>query len=167
MRACRHRAWDSVARQLTNTADQQTTNKPDNQQSNEPTDQQANKSMKNQPKCTKMHPRSIKNRSRLGSRKLLDGSWTALGWILASRAKICPKRSQSGNVLDPQVRFKIEQNPDKSFPRATQKVIIFLIGCVVGFWCHLVPTWVQLGRQNPPKIDPSWSQNPSKKGSRC
>ena len=39
------------------------------------------------------------------------------------------------------------------------------------FWGRiLMPfsvTWFQLGRQKLPKIDPSWFQNPSEKGSRC
>ena len=66
--------------------------------------------------------------------------------------------------LESQVGTK---NSLKIGPEAYQKVIIFLIGCGVGFCCHLVPTWLQLGRQNLPQIDPSWLQDPSKIGSGC
>ena len=46
-------------------------------------------------------------------------------------------------------------------------MIIFLVVFGVRFWWHLVPTWLPLGCQNLPKIEPSWLQDPSKIGSRC
>ena len=51
------------------------------------------------------------------------------------------------------------QNPLKSFPRAVQNVIHFLMGCCLGFKSILVPTWPQLGSQNRPKMEPNLSQN--------
>ena len=59
------------------------------------------------------------------------------------------------------------QNPpksEKSVPRAIQKVIIFLIGLKIDFWIDLVPTWLYLDPQNPPKIEVAWHSNPSKLG---
>lgn len=146
------------------TVDQQTTNKPENQQkqrTNRPTSQQIDqKSIKNPPKN---HAKSIKNQLKFGSWGLLGGSGAQELKSQVGTTNVDHK----GHVLALQVKPKIHQSPEKSVPRAIQKVIIFLIECVVGFWCHLVPTWVQLGRQNHLKIDPSWSQNPEKKGSRC
>ena len=34
----------------------------------------------------------------------------------------------------------------------------------IAFWSHFVPTWLQLGSQNPPKMEPSWFQNRCKLG---
>ena len=50
---------------------------------------------------------------------------------------------------------------------ADKNAALFLIGFGVGFYTHLVPTWLQHGSQNPPKIDPSWTKTRSKFGSRC
>ena len=56
------------------------------------------------------------------------------------------------------------QNRSKLLPRAIQKVIIFLIDLKIDFWSDLVPTWLYLDPQNPPKIEVSWHSNPSKLG---
>ena len=43
-------------------------------------------------------------------------------------------------------------------------MIIFLIDLKIDFWSDLVPTWLYLDPQNPPKIEVSWHSNPSKLG---
>ena len=98
---------------------------------------------------------------------VLGASWGflgALGPILATRAENPSTLPLVTPPLESQAGTKISLKID---PEAYQKVIIFLIACGVGFCCHLVPTWLQLGRQNPPQIQPSWLQDPSKVGSRC
>ena len=85
-------------------------------------------------------------------------SWVALGAILAPRGpqepKIAPKPGSRYHPGPPKLDPKIDKNRSWGLPRAS----IFLIVCWMVFWCHLVPTWLQLGAQNPPKIDPSWDQ---------
>ena len=120
---------------------------------------------------TKINQKSTKNPSKVGSWRflgplvgLLEGSWVDLG--LKSQQNV-----QKADSLGPPGPRKLDPKSTKKVlkfdPEAFQKVVIFLIACVVRFWCYLVPTWFQLGHQNPPKIDPSCFQNPSKKGSRC
>ena len=43
-------------------------------------------------------------------------------------------------------------------------MIIFLTDMNIDFWSDLVPTWLYLDPQNPPKIEVSWHSNPSKLG---
>ena len=47
--------------------------------------------------------------------------------------------------------YGANQNPLKIDLKAIQNLIIFLIGCWIGFQRILVPTWHQLGTQNLPK----------------
>ena len=47
----------------------------------------------------------------------------------------------------------------KSQSEADSKCDHFLIGCWMDFENILVPIWLQLGSQNPPKMEPSWVQN--------
>ena len=166
-------------------ADKQTTNKPESQQGNEPTDQETNKptnqqgnkptpqqarraemnpqtNQKTTKKSTKNQPKWLQNRSWRLSWAPLGASWGVLG---PSWRQDGPKSQKSGNLsirVTPLGGQVGSQNPSKIVPEAYQKVIIFLIACGVGFCCHLVPTWLQLGRQNPPQIQPSWLQDPSK-----
>ena len=94
---------------------------------------------------------------------LLGDSWAHLGAKTATRAE----NPSTLPLVDPPLESQVgTKNSIKIDPEAYQKVIIFLIACGVGFCCHLVPTWLQLGRQNLPKIDPSWFQNLSKNQSR-
>jgi hypothetical protein len=60
--------------------------------------------------------------------------------------------------LDPQVG---SQNRAKIGPKPVQNAIFFLMGCWTEFKSILVPIWLQLGSQNPPKMEPSWVPNRS------
>ena len=48
------------------------------------------------------------------------------------------------------------QNPPKIGPKLIQNVLIFLLIFWIDFWSDLVPTWSQLGSQNPLKMQPRW-----------
>ena len=118
-------------------------------------------------KSTKNQPKWLQNRSWRLSWAPLGASWGVLGpsWRQAG-----PKNQKSGNLeikVTPLGGQLGSQIPPKIVLEAFQKVIIFSIGFGVGFWWHLVPTWLQLGHQNFPQIDPRWFQDPSKIGSRC
>ena len=162
MRACGPRAWDSVARQLTNRQPtNQTTSKATNQQTNKPT----NRSKINQ-KSTKNPPKIDQKSTKIGLLEalggLLEGSWVDLGLKSQNMSKKATKRQRLGPPTWHQNPPKSGKIGSKSDPKGDH-FFDWLCGRV------LVPfgTQVELGRQNPPKIDPSWSQNPSKKGSRC
>ena len=172
------------------TADKQTSNKPENQQSNEPTDQetkkprnqQGNKATPQQATRAEMNPqtnqkatkKSTKNQPKWLQNPSCRLSWAPLG---ASWGLLGPSWRQDGHKSRKAIEITTRRPPLESQvgtknslkigPEAYQKVIIFLIGCGVGFCCHLVPIWFQLGRRNLPQIDPSWFQDPSKIGSRC
>ena len=99
----------------------------------------------------KIYPKRLKNPWKRclgevlgGSGRLLEGSWRHLGPKMAPRAKKTPK----GPPLDPQVGG---QNQWKIDLKGIQNLIIFLIGCWIGFHRIWVPTWHQLGTQNLPK----------------
>ncbi|MEC8569342.1 MAG: hypothetical protein VXY56_13860, partial [Pseudomonadota bacterium] len=159
-------------KQQTRKPARQRANRPRNQETKKPTRQQTNtttskKSRDEPPNQPKNNQKINQNGSKIGlggCLGLLGSSWAHLGAKKATRAENPSKSPLVDPPLESQVGTK---NSLEIGPEACQKVIIFLIGCGVGFCCHLVPTWLQLGRQNPPKIDPSWSPNPSKKGSRC
>ena len=114
------------------------------------------KTIKNQ---SKIYQKSIKNRSW----GLLGASWGPLKVKMAPRAKMMPKKGPVSPLPQGHVGA---QNRSKSVPRAIQKVIIFLIIFWIDFWSDFVPTWPQLGSQNPPKMGPSWLQNRCKLGYR-
>ena len=59
---------------------------------------------------TKFNQKSIKNQPKLGSWGLLGGSWRALGWIWASRARVCPKNTF---VVSPLAPPRWTQDPPK------------------------------------------------------
>ena len=118
-------------------------------------------------KSTKNQPKWLQNQSCRLSWAPLGASWELLG---PSWRQEAPRAENPSTLplVDPPLESQVgTKNSLKIDPEAYQKVIIFLIACGVGFCCHLVPTWLQLGRQNPPKIEPSWLQDPSKIGSRC
>ena len=124
MRACRHRAWDSVARQLTNRQPtNQTTSKATNQQTNKPT----NRSKINQ-KSTKnplrIHQKSTKIRLLEALGELLEGSWVDLGFKSQNMSKKATKGPLRGNVLDPQLGTKIDQNRSKRGPNPNSNCIL-------------------------------------------
>ena len=118
-------------------------------------------------KSTKNQPKWLQNQSCRLSWAPLEASWELLG---PSWRQEAPRAENPSTLplVDPPLESQVgTKNSLKIDPEAYQKVIIFLIACGVGFCCHLVPTWLQLGRQNPPQIQPSWLQDPSKNGSRC
>ena len=97
----------------------------------------------------------------------LGGFWAILGptWPQEGpkRENIQKSQTFSAPFWRPKVEPKSIQNRSGGLPKST----VFFIGFGVGCWWHLVPTWLQFGRQNPPQIDPSWLQDPSKVRSRC
>ena len=118
-------------------------------------------------KSNKYQPKWLQNQSCRLSWAPLGASWELLG---PSWRQEAPRAENPSTLplVDPPLESQVgTKNSLKIDPEAYQKVIIFLIACGVGFCCHLVPTWLQLGRQNPPQIQPSWLQDPSKNGSRC
>ena len=156
--------------------DNQQTSKPAKQRTNRPTSQQSNKQKhteqqerltKSWPKTrskvvqkstknpTKFNQQSIKNHPNWalgGSWGLLGGSWRALGWILASRAKICPKRLHRGHSgatsWTPNLAPKSGKIGSKSDPKGDH-FFDWLCGRVlVAFGTNLGPTW-------PPKLSPN------------
>ena len=172
--------------------DNQQTRKPAKQRTNRPTSQQSNKLKAHQTtrapdqkltkkwiqnhikinqKSNKNQPKIHQKSTKIGLLGALGASCGALGGVLGASWLQEPTSHQKAGSLDPPGPPKLDPKSTKNWlkfvPEAFQKAVVFLIGFGVGFWCHLVPTWLQLGRQKPPKIDPSWSQNPSKKGSRC
>ena len=119
-------------------------------------------------KSSKMDAKILQNRS-------LEVSWEGLGAILAPswcfEPILAPTLGGLGPILAPRWGFGApswlpneSQNPWKLLPRAIQKVTIFLIDLKIDFWSDLVPTWLYLDPQNPPKIEVSWHSNPSKLG---
>ena len=127
------------------------------------------KSTKLGPTC---EPKSIQNRSLRRSWELLGalggglgGSWGGLGGLGGHVGPKMGPRAQNPvrwTPLDPQVG---SQNRAKIGPKPVQNAIFFLMGCWMGFKSILVPTWLQLGSQNHPKMEPSWLQKPSKRQS--
>ena len=104
----------------------------------------------------KIYQKWIKNQSKNRSWWLLGGSWDLLNPKMAPRTQKWRQKSKFWPPLGGHVE---DQNPHKIDLEAFQKAAIFLIGFGVGFYWHLVPTWLQLGSQNPFKIDPSWIKN--------
>ena len=119
-----------------------------------------------------MGPKSVQNRSLRGSwgswGRVLGGSWGGLGALgghlgpkMAPRANISRTKQTLVSPIGGQVG---SQNRAKIGPKSIQDVIIFLIGCWIGFKSILVPIWLQFGSQTIPKwsqvgskIDPTWS----------
>ena len=135
----------------------------------------AKKSTKNR---TKINQKSNKNESKIHQKSTkigllgaLGASCGALGGVLGASWLQEPTSHQKAGSLDPPGPPKLDprstKNSSKFVPEAFQKVMIFLIVFWVRLWWHWVPTSLQLGRPNPSKIEPCWSQDPSKIGSRC
>ena len=104
-------------------------------------------------------------------RAILEAYWGSLGGVLEHLGSQSQHNHQKTDSLDPPGPPKLEprstKNSLKLVPEASQRVMIFFIVFWVRLWWHWVPTWLQLGRPNPSKIDPCWSQDPPKIGSRC
>ena len=126
------------------------------------------KSIKN---LTKNQPKILQNPSKIRLLGALGASCGALGGVLGHLGSKSQHNHQKADSLDPPGPPKLEprstRNSLKLVPEASQRVMIFFIDSWVQLWCHWVPTWLQLGRPNPSKIQPCWSQDPSKIGSRC
>ena len=102
----------------------------------------------------------------VGSWGLFGGPWGPLGGVLEGSS---PQNGLKGqkhvekSVPGPPLGRRIgAQSRAKPAPRAIQNGIVFLINLQIDFWSDLVPTWLHLGPQNPPKMGPSWFQNRSK-----
>ena len=100
----------------------------------------------------KTHPKSSKNlwKSNLGG---FWGPWSP------KTPKRPPTWSKSTPHDPPILEAKIHQNSPKIGPKPIQNAILFLIGSWIHFKRILVPNWLQLGSQNPPKMEPSWVRN--------
>ena len=120
-----------------------------------------------------MLPKILQNGGVGGSWGPLLGVLGALGELLGGLGAILstrwpqdgPKRPQDleKSILGPPLGSQVGgQNRLKIHPEAIEKVIVFLITFGIDFWSDLVPTWLQLGSQNPPKMEPSWLENRSK-----
>ena len=117
----------------------------------------------------KLLPKIHQTRSKVGPKSVLEGvlgrlggswggSWALLGSILAPRGPKSPKNVQQGTVLIATPPLG-GQNGAKIGPKSIQNLIIFLVACWITFKSILVPIWLQLGSQKPPKMEPSWVQN--------
>ena len=102
---------------------------------------------------------------------LLGGSWRVLGVLGGILGPSWPQDGPKSPkdlekwFLGPPLGAHLgAQNRSKLVPRAIRKVIIFMITLVIDFWIDWVPTWPQLGLQNPPKMGPTWHPNRCKLG---
>ena len=122
-------------------------------------------------KSNKIEPKIFQNPSKIRLLGALGASCGALGGVLGHLGSKSQHNHQKTDSLDPPGPPKLEprstRNSLKLVPEASQRVMIFFIDFWVRLWWHLVPTWLQLGRPNPSKIQPCWSQDPPKIGSRC
>ena len=109
---------------------------------------------------TKWKPKWFK----IAPKRPLGGVWGGLGAILAPRwpqeAKNLRKSISGAPSWEACWGLKFQKIAPKSDPEGDDFFIVFGID----FWSHFVPTWLQLGSQNPPKMEPSWFQNRSKLG---
>ena len=116
-------------------------------------------------KSKENHPKILQNPSKIRLLGALGASCGALGGVLGHLGSKSQHNHQKADSLDPPGPPKLEprstRNSLKLVPEASQRVMIFFIDFWVRLWWHLVPTWFQLGRQNLPKIHPSWFQNPT------
>ena len=108
-----------------------------------------------QPTSTKLGPQihqvGYQNPPKSVLEGLLERSWAHLGPKRAPRAKML----QNPNVRTPYIGAKLEVKIDKKSIGALSKLIFFLF-LLIASWIDLVPTWHQLGTQNPPKMESSW-----------
>ena len=111
-------------------------------------------------KSNKMEAKMVQNRSQEASWRGLGGSWGHLGSKMAPRSKKPPKINFWAPLLGGMLGPKISKIVPKSDPEGDD----FFIVLGIDFWSHFVPTWLQLGSQNPPKMEPSWFQNRCKFG---
>ena len=83
------------------------------------------------------------------------GSWGSWGpnWRQDS------SKSRKTKTLDPLGTPSWRPKSTKNRSEGDSKCVFFWMGCWMGFKTILVPTWLQLGSQNPPKMEPSWVQN--------
>ena len=117
-------------------------------------------------KSNKIEPKILQNPSKIRLLGALGASCGALGGVLGHLGSKSQHNHQKTDSLDPPGPPKLEprstRNSLKLVPEASQRVMIFFIDFWVRLWWHLVPTWLQLGRPNPSKIQPCWFQDPSK-----
>ena len=122
---------------------------------------------------SKIHEVRVPNLSKSVPRSVLEGSWAGLRAILGHlspkrhpRGTKRPTRLRKGRAFPPSQRAPSREPPPLLRPKidlkGIQKVIFFMIVFYLKFLSHLDPTWVHLGSQNHPKMDPSCHQNPSK-----
>ena len=112
-----------------------------------------------QPNTKKIDQKSIKNRSTSvpgGSGGVLGPSWLQDGTKSQKSSENLIRRIPWAPPLGGHYGA---QNQSTSGPRAIRKVIVFMIDLKIDFGSDLVPIWLHLGLQNPPKIGPSWLQN--------
>ena len=154
MRACRHRAWDSGARQLTNRQPtNQTTSEATNQQTNKPT----NRSKINQ-KSTKNPPKIDEKSTKIGLLEalggLLEGSWVDLGLKSQHMSKKSTKGPHSRHVLDHQNPPKSGKIGSKSDPKGDHFFDRLCGRVLVPFGTNFGPTWPPKPSQNRSKLVP-------------
>ena len=106
-----------------------------------------------------MGPKSVQNRSLRGSGGVLGGSWGSWGLSWPQDGPKSQHKSKKQTLVSPIGGQVGSQNRAKIGPKSIQDVIIFLIGSWTDFKSIWLPTWLQLGSQNPPKMEPSWFQN--------
>ena len=116
---------------------------------------------------------SINNLSNMVQKSIRIGPQSCLGGVLGHLGpKMAPRWPQDGpkspqnlenRFLGPPLGGHFgSQNRSKSVSRAIRKVIVFMIDLKIDFGIDLLPTWSHLVVQNPPKMVPSWLQNPCK-----
>ena len=121
-------------------------------------------------KLSNWRPKSFQNLSQEASWRGLGGSLGgvlgALGGVLGPSwpqdGSKSPKKLENQFLGPPLGGHLGAQNRSKWLPRAIRNVIIFMIDLKIGFWSDLVPTWLPLDPQNPPKMGSSWRQHRSK-----
>ena len=162
LRACRHRALDSGARQPTNRQPtNQKTSKARNQQTNKATPQQTTRAEVNpqtNQKTTKNQQQIHQNCSKISlggclGRLLgpLGASWAHLGAKMAPRAKKVARRTpQDPPTWEP----KSTQNRSGGFPKSDHFFDCFWDRVLVPFGPNLGPTWPPKPSQNRAKLAP-------------
>ena len=117
------------------------------------------------------HQVGSRNRLKLIPRGLLEGSWgcqeaswRGLGGLLGPRGPQERKNDQKVKIgyapWGPSWSPKSIKNRSRCDPKGGH----FFIDFWTDFGSDLVPSWLYLDAQNPPKMESSWLQNRSKSG---
>ena len=109
---------------------------------------------------TKWRPKWFK----IASKRPLGGVWGGLGAILAPRWPQEAKNLRKSISGVPSWEACWGPKSQKIAPKSDPEGDDFFIVFGIDFGSHFVPTWLQLGSQNPPKMEPSWDQNRCKLG---